>query len=64
MWPNSQESADLFTFKEILNEKLHFLCSAGWYIPHPYALIVYVKANVFDIDFEHVSSQLFYMSVM
>ena len=28
MWPNLQEIADLVTFiKEILNEKLHFLCS-------------------------------------
>ena len=29
MWPNSQETADLVTFtEEILNGKLHFLCSA------------------------------------
>ena len=28
MWPNLQYPADLVTFtKEILNEKLHFLCS-------------------------------------
>ena len=28
MWPNPQETANLVTFtKEILNEKLHFLCS-------------------------------------
>ena len=28
MWPNSQFPADLVTFtEEILNEKLHFLCS-------------------------------------
>ena len=28
MWPNPQETADLVTFTdEILNEKLHFLCS-------------------------------------
>ena len=28
MWPNSQETADLVTFtEEILNGKLHFLCS-------------------------------------
>ena len=28
MWPNPQETADLVTFtKEILNGKLHFLCS-------------------------------------
>ena len=28
MWPNPQESADLVTFtEEILNRKLHFLCS-------------------------------------
>ena len=64
MWPNSQESADLVTFKEILNEKLHFLCNAGWYIQHPYALIVYFKVNVFDADFEHVWSQFFHVSVM
>ena len=29
MWPNPQETADLVTFtEEILNGKLHFLCSA------------------------------------
>ena len=29
MWPNPQEAVDLVTFtEEILNEKLHFLCSA------------------------------------
>ena len=28
MWPNPQFPADLVTFtEEILNEKLHFLCS-------------------------------------
>ena len=28
MWPNSQETADLVAFaEELLNEKLHFLCS-------------------------------------
>ena len=28
MWPNPQEAAHLVTFtEEILNEKLHFLCS-------------------------------------
>ena len=30
MWPNPQETADLVTFaEEILNGKLHFLCSVG-----------------------------------
>ena len=30
MWPNPQETADLVTFtEEILNGKLHFLCSAS-----------------------------------
>ena len=30
MWPNLQETADLVTFtEEILNGKLHFLCSAS-----------------------------------
>ena len=30
MWPNPQLPTDLLTFtEEILNEKLHFLCSAG-----------------------------------
>ena len=29
MWPNAQETADLVIFtEEILNGKLHFLCSA------------------------------------
>ena len=32
MWPNPQETADLVTFtEEILNGKLHFLCSAVGY---------------------------------
>ena len=30
MWPNPQETSDLFTFTgEIFNGKLHFLCNAG-----------------------------------
>ena len=30
MWPNPQENANLVTFtEEILNGKLHFLCSIG-----------------------------------
>ena len=30
MWPNPQETADLVTFTgEILNGKLHFLCSGS-----------------------------------
>ena len=30
MWPNPQETVDLVTFtEEILNGKLHFLCSAN-----------------------------------
>ena len=34
MWPNPQETADLVTFTdEILNEKLHFLCSVIAYVP-------------------------------
>ena len=32
MWPNPQETADLDNFiEEILNGKLHFLCSAYTY---------------------------------
>ena len=31
MWPNPQETADLVTFtEEILNRKLHFLCSSSY----------------------------------
>ena len=31
MWPNSQETVDLVTFtEEILNGKLHILCSVNW----------------------------------
>ena len=31
MWPNPRETADLVTFTgEILNGKLHFLCSVNW----------------------------------
>ena len=34
MWPNPQEAADLVTFtEEILNGKLHFLCSVGYFKP-------------------------------
>ena len=33
MWPNPQETADLVTFIEkILNGKLHFLCSAIYFL--------------------------------
>ena len=33
MWPNPQEIADLVTFtEEILNGKLHFLCSACFFL--------------------------------
>ena len=33
MWPNPQETADFVTFtEEILNGKLHFLCSAIYVI--------------------------------
>ena len=33
MWPNPKETADLVPFtEEILNGKLHFLCSVGNYI--------------------------------
>ena len=32
MWPNPQETADLVTFtREIINGKLHFLCSENVY---------------------------------
>ena len=35
MWPNPQETADLVTFtEEILNGKIHFLCSA-WFSLEP-----------------------------
>ena len=35
MWSNPQETVDLVTFtEEILNEKLHFLCS-GIYVYNP-----------------------------
>ena len=37
MWPNRQETADLVTFtEEILNGKLHFLCS--------------VRSNIFSLN--------------
>ena len=33
MWPKPQETADLVTFtEEILNGKVHFLCSAVWLV--------------------------------
>ena len=32
MWPNPQETADLVTFtNEVLNDKLHFLCSVTYF---------------------------------
>ena len=34
MWSNPQETADLVTFtEEVLNGKLHFLCSVGLEMP-------------------------------
>ena len=36
MWPNPQSTADLVTFtEEILNGKLHFLCSVGGVCKNP-----------------------------
>ena len=33
MWPKPQETANLVTFtEEILNGKVHFLCSATWLV--------------------------------
>ena len=33
MWPNPHFPADFVTFiEEIVNGKLHFLCSKGWHI--------------------------------
>ena len=40
MWPNPQETADLVTFtEEILNGKLHFLCSVRVFF------LIYQSAN-------------------
>ena len=56
MWPNPQETADSVTFtEEILNEKLHFSCSAFYTdtssilsLP-PIAIIeIKLKINIFN----------------
>ena len=37
MWPNAQDPEDLVTFtKEILNGKLHFLCSQNYKVHKDY----------------------------
>ena len=41
MWPNPQEIADVVTFtEEILNAKLHFLCST------PFVIITFSHAKI------------------
>ena len=47
MWPNPQETGDLVTFtKEILNKKLHFLCSACAEIYEEYFNVFSLQAQV------------------
>ena len=43
MWPDPQKTADLVTFtKEILNGKLHFLCSTKGVIKEKTIILEYV----------------------
>ena len=45
MWPNPQETTDLVTFtEEILNGKLHFLCSVN-YMKLAFIMILYKTIN-------------------
>ena len=45
MWPNPQETADFVTFtEEILNGKLHFLCSADGF---RHSMRVYFELGLF-----------------
>ena len=44
MWPNPQETAGLVTFTaEILNGKLHFLCSEEYGVASSAQLSVYIN---------------------
>ena len=47
MWINPQETSDLFTFtKEILNEKLHFLCSEDGSIHKTGLSVNYIRKDL------------------
>ena len=51
MWPNPQETADLVTFfEEILNGKLHFLCSGSISIRYFCCCIILNKEIAFWCD--------------
>ena len=54
MWPNLQETADLIIFtEEILNGKLHFLCSVKWGKIYQ-KKIYWEKINISIINWEKV----------
>ena len=49
MWPNPQLPADLVTFtEEILNGKLHFLCSGCYYMSIFYSMLFKARSQVWD----------------
>ena len=55
MWPNPQEYAELVTFtEEILNEKLHFLCSVS--LLDPLAQRAFGHLSWFEFSFNFLRS--------
>ena len=67
MWPNPQENADLLTFtEEILNGKLHFLCSeffsTDWKVTY-YATLVSVR-NIDGIVVKTISHMFSQKKIM
>ena len=68
MWPNQQETADFVTFaEEILNEKLHFWCSAfasAYYFNHSHvgSSWDFLLQELLAISFSaiHNSSEIFW----
>ena len=59
MWPNPQETADLYTFtKEMLNGKLHFLCSVWLRNISCKWFLVYLKNIV------HIGALVYWLSVL
>ena len=50
MWPNPKEAADLVTFtEEILNGKLHFLCSLK-----DGQLTIFIKNGYYTYSYEYI----------
>ena len=58
MWPNPQETAHLVTYtEEILNWKLHFLCSVIWFGYGIRDLLIWLVQMIFAATVEFIWSR-------